>query len=321
MPLNTLNLGKFLSGELALYDKQFVDIIDDDLWGARGENIPSRGDLPFGVEEVNSYRREFIGEAAVYDGRSYDIPLVDQTVAGMKSKAVLVVAGAEWSVSDINRTQLQSQVQILPQYSLTEAKMEAVNTSINRRIHKLTLAGMPSIGMYGMFNSNRVSVGDQTAVKPFTLTPTALYNWVKGLVAAFKKTSRLAYANIDLFVDDDLYAALCTPLGDNTGDNPYMRLTSAERGQFVGSIEPLSELEPATLVSLGVVGAGVGRMIMGNFGSERSVIRHFHNIDRSQEFLKDSGFHFGVTAWAATSEVIYKIPEQFQYVNYNPSLT
>lgn len=317
MPLNFTSLGKFLTGELALYDPSFIDIVEDDLWMAAGFNVPSVGDLPFGIEEINGYRREFIGEASTYDGRSYDIPLVDAGIAGSKIKAIMVVAGAEWSMADVQRNQLARQIQMLPDFNLVDAKMEAVNISINRRIHRLGLVGMPTIGFYGMFNATAINTIDQTATNVYGLTPAQLYDWMKTVIAQFKVSSKLNYNQIIIYVDDTLYTALCVPLGDNTGDTPYMRLVNPDRGQFVGDIRPVSELQPATLVQLGVeANTTRGKLIMGDFNNNRSVIRHFTPMDRTDPFPKDTGIHYGVTGWSGTSEIHWKVPERFTYVRY-----
>lgn len=324
MPLDIASTGKFLASELAVYDDQYYDVPEDELWGASGQNIPSTGDLPFGAEEINSYRRQFIGEASISDGRAYDIPLVDFGVSGTKAKAVLVLAGAEWSVADLHREELAARNAIgSPRVNVTESKMEAVNVAINRRIHRLVYAGQPEIDFDGMFNASDIQAFDATADGNLygdttPLTPAELTDWMQGRIAAFKIDSRLPYASIIAYVDDSLYTALCKPLSDNTGDTPFMRLTSSERGRFLGDVRPLTELNPTTLQDIGIISSPTtrGRMLLGAWDDPRSVRRHFQAIDRTDPFMKDSGFHWGVTGWAATSELAVKVPERFEYIDF-----
>lgn len=326
MPVDINSLGLFLAEELQLHDEQFYEVPEDELWGAGGgeENYYTRvGDLPYGAEEVTSYRRQYVGEAALSDGRAYDIPLVDVGIAGSKAKATLVIAGAEWSFADIERAQLASTQKMTPNFSLSQEKVNAVNIAINRRIHRLAYSGASERGFGGMFNANGVDAVDATADGNIygattPLTPAELTDWFQGLVADFKTSSKLRYESIIAYVDDDLYTALSRPIADNTGDTPFMRLTSPERGRFLGGIEPITELDPETLEAIGIISDADtrGRLLLGDWANANSVRQHFAPIDRTDPFLKDSGFHFGITGWAAVSEVIVKVPERFEYVNF-----
>lgn len=326
MPVNIASLGKYLTQELQVHDPVFYDVPEDELWGAGGgeESYYTRiPDLPLGAEEVTSYRRQYVGEGAISDGRAYDIPLADVGIEGSKAKAVLILAGAEWSIADIERAKLANSQKQTPRFNLSEEKVIAVNTAINRRIHRLTYSGSAERGFGGLFNANGVNPVDATgdgnlygATTP--LTPAQLTDWFQGQVATFKTNSKLNYESIVAYVDDDLYTALSKPIADNTGDTPYMRLTSPERGRFLGAIRPITELDPATLEAAGIItNANTrGRMLLGDWTNPRSVRQHYATIDRTDPFLKDSGFHFGITGWAAVSEIIVKVPERFTYINF-----
>lgn len=326
MPVNIASLGKFLTSELQVHDPQFYDVPEDDLWGAGGgeQSFFTRvADLPYGAEEITTYRKQYIGEASLSDGRAYDIPLADVGIAGSKAKATLVLAGAEWSFADVERAKLAATQKLTPSFNLTQEKITAVSWAINRRIHRLTYSGAAERGFGGMFNATGITPVDATgdgnlygATSP--LTPAQLTAWFQGQIADFKVSSRLRYESIVAYVDDDLFTALSQPIGDNTGDTPYMRLTSEERGRFIGAIEPITELKPQTLEDVGIIAnSGTrGRMILGDWNNPNSVRQHYATIDRTDPFLKDSGFHFGVTGWAAVSEVIVKVPERFQYINF-----
>lgn len=326
MPLDLISLGTHLQAELEMHDPNFYAVPEDEFWTIapiedRGTFLPSVGDLPLGVEEVTSYRRSTIGEAAVYDGRSYDIPLVDFGVGKTTVKAVLVIAGAEWSLADVSRNQLNATAKLTPQYNLVNVKMDTVSEALNRRIHRLNLVGMPSIDMGGLLNSTQIDSLDETSETPFQMTPTELYNWMLGLITDFKTSSKLPYNRISAVVSDNLYRYICAPINDNSGDSTFVRLTNPQRGTFLREIISISELTNAELIKLGVYDTGVQKekIILGDF-DRRSLVRHFTPIDRTDPFPKDTGFHLGVTGWAATSELAFNVPERFEYIEYSSAV-
>ena len=316
-------LGKFLNDQLKAYNSEYYDIPEDELWGALGLYVPSIGDLPFGAKEIQSFRKTTIGEGAVSDGRAYDIPMVDFGIEANGVKTNLVLASAEWSLDQLAEAQFAVSSGRGASFNLIEAKADAVKTAIERRIHRLVYAGMPETGFGGLFNSGSLTPVDATGDgnlygSTTPLTPSALTSWFQGIIATFKTSSKLAYSSIIAYVDDSLFTALCAPIADNTGDTPYMRLTSQERGRFIKDIIPITELDPVTLAANGIISnaATRGRMILGDFGNPKSVKRQFRATDRTQPFMKDTGFHWGITGWAATSEVNFLVPERFEYVNF-----
>lgn len=315
--LDVTNLGKFLQAELKLYDRNFYSLPEDELWGALGLYVPSTGDLPLGVEEIDSYRRTTIGRAALTDGRAYDIPLVDFGIKGSKAKTMMVIAGAEWSFIDLERAKISNANALTPKYQLVQAKSDAIKTACDRRIHELVYAGEPGINFYGLFNNPNLSVIDESASAVFSMTPAQLYDWWQSVISSFKLTSKLAYSSIIAYVSDDLYTASTRRFTDGTGDSPYLLLTNSTRGRFLKDIQPITELSSATLAAIGIVtDANKGLMVLGDF-SDRSVKRHFYPLNRTEPFPKDTGVHFGITGFAATSEVDFKVPERFAYVKYN----
>lgn len=323
MPVNINGLGKFLAQELTIYDDIFYEMPTDDLWGAAGLFVPSRGDLPFGVETLRSFQQDFIGRASISDGRAFDVPLVDYGITGQDSKAIMVIAGAEWAIGDIHRDQLAATNRITPAGTLVETKQEAVKIAIDRRIHELVYGGAPEVGFFGLFNSPKVSGIDQTAVQVLQMTATEQYAWLQRIIGEFKVSSKLAYSQIKMYVSDNLYTSLTRRFNDQTGDSAFLLLTDPTRGRFLGSIEPISELTQATLENLGIFTAGAQRerLLLGDFGNDRSILRHFHVLDRTDPFPKDSGIHWGVTGFASTSETIFKVPQRFQFVDYGADPT
>lgn len=323
MPINLVSLGRYLESELTLYDSTFYELPQDDLWGTTGMYIPSRGDLPFGVEKIVSYRQDYIGRASISDGVALDVPLVDSGIASGSSKAVLILAGARWTLGELQRDQFANTQRETPAGSLVETKTEGIQVAINRRLHELVYGGAPEIAFYGMFNSTKITVSDQTATQVLQMTPAVQYGWLQGIIGTFKVTSKLAYQQITIYVNDDLYTSLTRRFSDNTGDSAFLLLTDPTRGRFCKEILPITELSEASLENLGIFTAGAqrSRMIIGNFENDRSVIRHFHMLDKTEPIIQDSGVAWAITGYAATSEVDYKVPERFQYIDYGSDPT
>lgn len=327
MTIRTYNLGQWLTDDLALYDPTLYSVPETIYWAAGGGDInyfPRIGGMPLAVEELKTFTANYIGEGAITDGQAFDIPQVDAGIEGSTQKAVMVIAGAQWSFADVERAKLAAANGRRNSASdLTAAKMNAVTVGINRRVHRLGYAGASERGFGGMFNSSRITAVDQTGAGNLygassPLTATQLTDWLRGVVAAFKVTSMIPYSSIVVYVEDALYTALCKPIADNTGDTPFMRLTSPLRGQFVGAIMPITELNSQTLESIGVVSDGDtrGRLLLGDWRNSSSVYQRFATIDRTDPFVKDTGVHYGVTGVAAVSELIVPVPERFEYVDY-----
>lgn len=318
------SLGRYLREELKTYDNRFYRIPENTYWGAGGTIIPARSDMPLAAEEIVSMRQQYVGKAGVWDGKSNDIKLTNHVISTGKDLTVVFIDGAEWSMLDIERHRLASTRNITPNYSLVDAKVEACRMGLIRAIHETVLVGLPGTDFEGFFNKSEIALVDDSTTAVYSLTAANLELWFRGHLVPFKKSSKLSYSDIIVYVSDNLINALTESLGDNTGDSPYNRLTDPARGVYVQDIRSLSELDAETLEELGVYDTGdnLERMIMGAFGSEESVIRHYYPIDRTDPFDKNNtGVHWGITAWAGTSEVSVKIPENFQYVEYDATMS
>jgi hypothetical protein len=310
--------GKFLQEQLQQHDKSgFYEIPELELWGANGKYIPSKGDLQIGLEEIYYYRKQTTGRASLSAGLAFDIPLVDFGITRNSVKTQLVIAGAEWNFVELEQAKLANSNSLTPNWQLITEKANAVRDAVNRRIHELVMVGSINNDFYGLFNSDQITpVTDATIV--FNLTQVLLMDWITTVLASFKTSSKLPFASITAYVSDDLFRRLAKRFSDNTGDSPLSVLLNPNT-RLVGSIEPITELSPATLLALGAAANATttgGMMLLGDF-TGRSINRSYYALNRTDPFLKDSGVHWGITGFAATSEIQFNVPERFARIVYD----
>lgn len=311
-----LSLGRYLSEQVKEYDKStFYNPPEEDLWGVGSTHIPSTGDLPKGLQSITYFRREVIGRASVTIG-SFDIPLVSSATSKSDAKAVTVVASTEWSQTELEAYQFAQSRGMMPGDNIIQTNISDVTLAIYRRLHELALVGFSEIGFYGLLNNPSLPTIDESGVQVLQMTPPDLYDWFQGIVSDFKKVSKVPYQSIVAYVSDDVMKALSRRFDNSTGDSPIQSMRSSDRGVFVGDVVSLAELDSTELVAMGVSAANEGLIILGDFRNNKSVIRRFAAIDRTDPFMKDTGFHFGLTGWSSTTEVIFKVPEKFQYIQH-----
>lgn len=318
MPANIQELGKYLAEQLIEYDSStFYNPPEEDLWGVGSTVVPSVGDLPRGLQSITYFRRDVIGRASV-SYQAFDIPLVSSATSKRTASAVSVVASTEWSYEDVQMHQFAQSRGLMPGDNLIQSNVADLSLAIYRRIHELTMVGFPEINFYGLFNNPQITLVDNVAGAVLLVwTPSQLYDWFQGIVSNFKKISKIPYERIIAYVSDDVMKLLSRRFTDATGDSPIQAMRSSDRGVFVGDIRTLAELDTAELFRLGVTNNNNhGLLLLGDFTNSNSIVRRFAAIDRTEPFIKDSGYHYGITAWSSTTEPIVKIPERFQYVKF-----
>jgi hypothetical protein len=320
MPADMVSLGRYLAEQVNEYDTStFYNAPDEDLWGVGSTHVPSTGDLPRGLQSITYFRRETVGRAAVSIG-AFDIPMVGSAKTKYAAMAVSVVASTEWSQEDLQAHQFAQSRGMMPGDNLIQSSIGDVSLSIFRRVHELVVVGFEEIGFPGLFNHDMVDSLDESATEVLQLTPSDLYDWFQGIVSNFKKSSKIPYERIIAYVSDDVMLALSRRFDDTTGDSPIQAMRSSERGVFVGDVVAISELDSDELVRLGVGVADEGLIILGDFRNPGSIIRRFATIDRTEPFMKDTGYHYGLTGWSSTTQPIIKIPEKFLYVKHGAAV-
>nr|WP_288834881.1 major capsid family protein [uncultured Flavobacterium sp.] len=319
------SLGTYLHGSLKAADRQLYRLPEPNYWGTDSSVIPSVPDLPLGLESYTSTVTQTVGEAQVWDGRSNDIPLVNHIISGTSYKIKAFIDGAEWSIHDLAKEQTARRLGIsLPSESVINASIVNTRTGLLRSLHKATVAGIPHTGFEGFLNSTKIDTLDETAETPLLMTPTELEEWLRTIVLTFKISANIPYDVITLFVSDILWNKLRNRMSSTDNTTTYQLLTDASRGKVVGFIRPLTELNNSELIKLGIYTTGTvkEKIVIGDFSSTEKIARHYLPIDRTDPFVKTTtGVHFGITAWAATSEVMFKVPEHFSYIEYDADVT
>jgi len=309
--------GKFLTQELNQYDATFYETIYPEYWGAEGKYHPAQGNLQLGTKKIVSGRIDYVGEAAIYDGKSTDIPLSDFGITEDEYNARIVIAGAQWNVFDLAAAQKANRDALLPQRDYLALKMEAMKRSMDRRVHNLTWAGDTSNSMSGLFAGGQVEVKTITTDYYTTGTSDDLYNFILDELSQFQDESLLTAEATVMYVPKPFKTLLTKRFPNNMDGNPYMLLTDPKRGVMVRQIQEINELKSSFLEQFNVHAAGTNkdRIMFGQLDDAQVLRRQFYPMDRSVPQLADDGITYRITAWCATSEIQFREPFRIRYLD------
>src|SRR4028119_1213342 len=247
----------YLSSELKRVRPAILDIVRDELQAYNGVLIPSTGGLTPGEEGIVSWARDYSGRSARYNGISTDIPTVNISLSSHEYRVGTWIIGAEWTEFELNRERVANANSLINRRSVVQTKLAAMQQILAEGIDKALIYG--DVRFDGFINNQNVAVQVESTA-PYTLTPAALYEYFRGVVESFKRTSRLRSAQISLVVPPDLYSRLTRMIDvNNPNITPFKLLTDPATGQSVGEIIDLDALDSAMLEAAGVQAVGTNR--------------------------------------------------------------
>lgn len=313
---DVVGAGKFLTQELNQYDTTFYSTVYPEYWGAEGKYHPTQGNLELGTKNIVSGRIDYVGEAAIYDGKSTDIPLSDFGITEDEYKARIVIAGAQWNIFDLAAAQKANRQALLPNRDYLSLKMEAMKRSMDRRIHRLVWAGEANNDMEGLFSGSQVTLKNITT-DLYALTSDQLYDFFLDELSDFQEDSLLTAEATWMYVPKRLKTRLTKRFPNNMDGTPYLLLTDPKRGIMVKGIQEVNELKSSFLEQFGVhaVGTNKDRLMFGQLDDLSVLKRQFYPMDRSIPQLADDGVTYRITAWCATTEMQFREPFRVRYLD------
>jgi hypothetical protein len=313
---DVIGAGKFLRSELAQYDSTLYATQYPEYWLANGKYHRSRGDLMLGVRELVSGRVDFVGAANIYDGKSTDIPLSDFGITEDRYKARVIISGAQWNVFDLAANEAARRNALLPQRDFVSLKMDAMKQSIDRRVHELGVYGSTPQAMNGMFSGAQVEI-KSISTDVYALSADDLYQFFLDEIGDFRRDSKLTAEVTGMLVPEAINIKLARRFTANADGTPRLLLTSADRGMSVQNIIPVNELESAYLEANGVQSSGTNkdRIMLGSLDDERTLLRQFYPMDRTEVTLAPDGITYQVTGYTAVTEMQFRTPYKVRYLD------
>lgn len=305
--------GKFLANSLIEYETQILETVYPEYWGYEGKYHSAKPDLPFGAMKLVDARIDYVGRAVNFGGKATTIPLANYGIEMDEYKTLQGVLAADWSFAELQAEEMSRTNPYLPQVSVVNSYMTALDKGLREWMHLKTLFGDASISFKGLFSNAYVDVVDITT-NLYGLTAAQLYDFFRGEASKFRKSAKLTAEATSLLCNEDLTNAGSARFGDNTQDGTPFNLLS--KGS-IKNINTVNELEAATLEAYGVLAAGANKdMFVMYEQSPNTIDRRFCDIMTLPPGLLDDQMTYRVVGLCATSETRVRQPFRVRYYTY-----
>jgi hypothetical protein len=312
-------LGLFLQQQLTIYDPQLVQTQYAQAWTIDGLNHVTTGDLPISARKLVSTFVDESGKAAIYDGKTLDIPVVEIGADQTGYNALMFVIGCRWNEMELEAARLAAQTPLGG--VITDpvgARFAAMKRIMDRNMHETILFGNPARNFQGFFNNSSLVPIPSDANVPLTMTDTQLYTWLSNLILNFRLQQGLQNTQTYMYVDPALMAKLGGYLGGGTTLTVADQLlgTNGRKG-VLSDIREILELAPSNLAAkIPSFPANTGRIMLGSFADADTARRRYFPFRRTVIEKIPFSFDYGCIGYAATSEMMYYKPLNVQVINY-----
>lgn len=248
----------YMTAQVTKYMPNLYKLDFAELWGLNPAetNVNAVGDLPLGLEQIQTFQEEETGGMAdEYDGYSDDVRTIDVEIAELGTfPTVIFTRAIDWSIIEVEKqATAESLNQYLPTLNPIQARLTKLGEFFNRRDHFNTLYGLQRKGIFGLLSQRGVT-SVETSFTPYvesagayTLTSRQLYIDLLELCMSFRDRARLTSArNIMMKVPPRLYLRLVSPMYDENGNylgTVKQMLSNPELGIGLTSITSHSELQ------------------------------------------------------------------------------
>lgn len=302
----------YLKRELTRVIPEILKEEREELRMYNGVYIPTTFTLQPGEEGVTQFGQKYSGRAARYTGISTDIPTVNVSINSHDYRTAQWVIGAEWTQFELLSEQVARANSLINRTSVVQQKMSAMAEIISESMDKALTFG--DFNFNGFVNTSDVTLQVESTA-PYTLAPLPLYNYFRGVVEEFKRTSGLISSQITMVVPPDLYSKLSTqPLPSEMSASPYRLLTDSTNGQSVAEILELPALDSAMLEANGVQAAGTNRdRFILYHRSPDTLRRETYNFRNTVPAALPDGLHFMCSGYEGSTEMMVRKPYRMRY--------
>jgi hypothetical protein len=306
---------QFLERELTQIFPTVLNTTRDELRFYNGVLVPVLGQLPDGVEFIKQYRQDYTGIAARYNGIANDIPTVDVLMTSHSWTAAQWAISVNWSELEVAQYQYaQSSGQITRQFGVVQLKTQAAANVIGESINKAVAFG--DTNFKGFLNHSDVTLATETT-SPYTLSITALYEYLKGLAWFSSRRSLLPPGRFSLLLPPDLYQKLTTPFFlESPSITPMALLTDSTKGIYFADVEMLPELSYSMLEDGGVHAAGTNKDRLIVYERHPDTVTRYTAPLRTTSPLQTHQLHWNIAMHQRSSEIMVRQPLRIFYRDF-----
>ncbi len=277
----TLNISandRFLREQLTQYGKIIVPEPEVSLWGYDGLFQTTSADLPLGLQAVQSYRINYIGEATDFNEQVTEIPLATFGVSGTQIGAKFAILGSKWTFMELETARTAAASGMGPKINIVGSYRYALRRGLRSWMHKRVLFGDPGTNFQGILNPGDKRITVRVVDKDDG--PFAGYDWNDAKTKLILDDNERIEAAQRIY---DYFSGLASQIRDET------YLTVGGSMDCITS-EPVNFLLNTRFTD----GSGQGtakQVLMGtNLGNAQ--VRNFNIVNeaKGKNFIKLSGF-------------------------------
>ena len=319
---DTTQLGLYLQQQLTEYDPKLIRTQYQQAWTIDGFNHVTVGDLPVAVKQISSTMIDETGEAAVYDGLTFDIPLVEVGADTVNFKTLMFVIGCKWNEFQVQEALFASKNPGMTVADPIAERFGAMKRKMDQKMHDTILYGDRARNFNGFFNPSifaSTPAADPTK-KPLIMTDLELFNWISRIILDFRINQGLVNTSVVMYVDPTLMLRLNGILTNGTSQTVAQQLKGLNGQGTLADIREILELDPTNLQARGISLSNTGRILLGSYSDSESAKRRYFPFKRTPVEKIPGTFDFVSIGYAASSEIMYKMPLNFRAVNYSTAL-
>ncbi len=151
----TINFGpaqKFLLEQLTRYGRILIPEPEISRWGYDGENQTTLADLPLGLQTVQSYRINYVGEGEDFNEDVTEVPLATYGISGTEIGSKFAILGAKWSYMELETARVAAASGMGPNVNIVGSKRYALRRGLQQWMHKRAVFGDWKTAFQGILN-------------------------------------------------------------------------------------------------------------------------------------------------------------------------
>jgi hypothetical protein len=319
---DSTQLGLYLQSQLVEYDPELIKTQYQQAWTIDGLNHQTFGDLPVAVKNITTTLIDETGEAAVYDGATFDIPLVEVGAEAVNFKNLMFVIGCKWNEFQVEEAMYASKNRGMVVVDPIAERFGAMKRKMDQKMHDVILFGDRARNFNGFFNPS-IFAGTPAAdptKKPLIMSDLELFNWISKIILDFRINQGLTNTSVFMYVDPTLMLRLNGILSNGTSQTVATQLKGSNGQGTLSEIREILELDPTNLQARGVSLSNTGRILIGAYKDQMSAKRRYFPFKRTAVEKIPGSFDYVSIGYASTSEMMYRTPMNFRAVNYSTAL-
>lgn len=302
--------GMFLSRQLEQRFSMVFEPRYPQYWAEEGMYFPATADLEVGAEALIEETADSSGGTAFLSDTADDFPLVDASISEKSFKTYSLVAGAGWTVEELNKDAKAGR-------NIRLHRMNALKRSFAERIHNLSVFGDSDRGYTGLLSSTDVPL-NSSSYNPNTASFQDHIDFFTEEYTAVRASTNLVAFPDTVLIPEKLRAKWASTVLSGTNIS-VLSFIMDNYGQSAGGslrrIVTVNEVQSSFLEDNGVHAASTNKDRMMILPADpQAVERKFYAMNYLEPQLR--GLKWIVPAYCGSSEVIFHYPDSCRYTDF-----